>query len=204
MEIQFQSNNGPANIDLSDKVFDAKYNEALVHQVVTAYLAGMRLGTKAQKTRSEVSGGGAKPWRQKGSGRARAGTIRSPIWRGGGVTFAAKPRDFRQKVNKKMYRAGLRSIFSELRRRERLYVISSYELTECKTKSFLQKAEQWGLGDDFLLIMSALDMNVYLSARNIPGVTVIDVASIDPVFLLKHDKVVVEEAALKEINEWLL
>lgn len=201
MEIQIK-NAGAAQV--ADHVFSAEYNEGLVHQVVTAYLAGARSGTKAQKTRSEVSGGGKKPWKQKGSGRARAGTIRSPLWRGGGTTFAAKPRSFEQKVNRKMYRAAMRAIFSELLRQDRLVVVPDFKLNEAKTKAFLNHVAEWQLGEDFVLIMEDLHFETYLAARNLPHVVVIDTVSIDPVSLIKYEKVVVEETALNTINEWLL
>lgn len=207
MEIQIQIQNGQSQagtVEVSEQVFAADFNEALVHQVVTAYLADMRAGTKAQKTRSEVSGGGKKPWRQKGSGRARAGSIRSPLWRGGGVTFAAKPRSYTQKVNRKMYRAALRSIFSELLRQDRLMVIPSFHLEDHKTKGFLNKASEMNFGEHFLMIVGELDVNTYFAARNLPNVLVIDVASINPVSLIKYNKVIIEESALNEINEWLL
>jgi large subunit ribosomal protein L4 len=154
-------------VKLSDSIFGADYNEALIHQVVTAYMAGSRAGTKAQKTRSEVRGGGKKPWRQKGLGRARAGTIRSPIWRGGGVTFAAKPRDFSQKVNKKMYRGAMRSILSELARQERLILIDDFVLEDAKTKSFVEKFNELKL-KEALIITNEISENLYLASRNVP------------------------------------
>lgn len=201
MEIQLS--NAAEAVAVADGVFAADYNEALVHQVVVAVLAGARSGSKAQKTRSEVSGGGAKPWRQKGTGRARAGTIRSPIWRGGGVTFAAKPRDHSKKVNRKMYRAAMRSILSELNRQERLLVLESLSLEEPKTKAFLAFAQAANLGEDCLLVTGADNDNVFLAARNIPRITVVDVQAVDPVLLLRHEKVAMDKAAIEKINEWL-
>lgn len=187
---------------LNEAVFGAAFNEDLIHQVVTAYQAGGRAGTKAQKSRSEVSGGGAKPWRQKGTGRARAGTIRSPIWRKGGTTFAAKPRDFSQKVNKKMYKAAIRSILSELNRTERLKVVSDFTCESHKTKDCVAKMKELGVSNA-LIIKDALDENTYYALRNIPNVDIIDVTSMNPVALLRHDHVVVTEAAIKQIEELL-
>lgn len=190
------------SVEVSELAFGKEFNEALVHQVVTAYLAGGRQGTRAQKTRSEVSGGGRKPWRQKGTGRARAGTIRSPIWRSGGVTFAAKPQDHSQKVNKKMYRAAIRCIFSELVRQERLVVVEELKLEAPKTKLMVAKLKELDLSD-VLVITEAVDLDLYLSARNLPKVDVRDVAAIDPVSLVGSEKVLVTVAALKKIEEML-
>lgn len=201
MELQFK--NGSGTVSVADKIFAADFNEALVHQVVTSFLAGSRSGSKAQKTRSEVSGGGAKPWKQKGTGRARAGSIRSPIWRKGGVTFAAKPRDFEKKVNRKMYRAAICSILSELHRQERLSVVDAFVLNETKTKEFLAKLNAMNVGQDVLLILANVEPSVYLSARNIAKITVIDVKAIDPALLLRHEHVVVDKASLEAMNEWL-
>lgn len=201
MDIQFKNASG--SVTVADKVFNVTYNQALVHQVVVSFLAGARAGTKAQKTRSEVSGGGAKPWKQKGTGRARAGTIRSPLWRTGGVTFAAKPRDYSQKVNRKMYRAALCSIFSELYRQGRLITVENFSLNTPRTKEFLEKMKEFDFGDDILLILDSVEVNVYLGARNIPKVTVIDINTIDPVLLLRHEKVVIDKTALEKISEWL-
>jgi len=189
-------------ISLSDKVFARDFNEALVHQVVTAYLAGGRSGSKKQKSRSEVRGGGKKPWRQKGTGRARAGTIRSPIWRSGGRTFAAKPRDFSQKVNKKMYRGALTSILSELLRQGRLIVIDALKMEEIKTKKFLEKLRGYKV-DEALIITDEIDKNVYLSARNLPQFTILDVGSINPVELIRFKHVLITETAAKQVEEWL-
>ncbi len=194
--------NGAGTVSVSDVAFARDFNEALVHQVVTAYMAAGRQGSKAQKTRSEVSGGGKKPWRQKGTGRARAGTIRSPIWRSGGVTFAAKPRDYAQKVNKKMYRAAMQSILSELVRQERLVVVEDISVEEPKTKVFNAKLKDMGL-ENALIIAEAVDQNLYLASRNIPHVNVCDAVAIDPVSLIAHDKVVVTVPALKKIEEML-
>lgn len=189
-------------VSVSDVAFAREYNEALVHQVVTAYLAGARQGTRAQKTRSEVSGGGKKPWRQKGTGRARAGTIRSPIWRTGGVTFAAKPQDHSQKVNRKMYRAAIRSILSELARQERLLVVESMDVEAPKTKLLVSQLGQFGL-DNVLIIGTEVGENLYLAARNLHSVDVRDVESVDPVSLIAYDKVVVTVDAVKKFEEML-
>lgn len=201
--MDIQMTNTSAAISVADEVFAAEFNQPLVHQVVVAYLAGGRAGTKAQKTRSEVSGGGAKPWKQKGTGRARAGTIRSPIWRSGGVTFAAKPRNFSQKVNKKMYRAALRSIFSELARQDRLKVVESFTLDSHKTKDFATFAQQNDLGQDVLLIAESANDKAYMATRNLPRVTLVDVQAINPALLLRHENVAVDKAAIEKINEWL-
>jgi large subunit ribosomal protein L4 len=189
-------------IEVSEVAFAREYNEALVHQVVTAYLAGARQGSRAQKTRSEVAGGGRKPWKQKGSGRARAGTIRSPLWRSGGVTFAAKPQDHSQKVNKKMYRAAMRTIWSELVRQDRLVVVEELKLEAPKTKLFKAKMTELNV-ENALIISHELDDNLFLAARNIPNVDVRDAASIDPVSLIAYDKVLVTVGALKQVEEAL-
>jgi large subunit ribosomal protein L4 len=193
---------GSGSVDVADAAFGADFNEALVHQVVTAYLAGSRAGTRAQKNRAAVRGGGAKPWRQKGTGRARAGTIRSPIWVGGGRAFAASPRSYDQKVNKKMYRAALRSIFAELVRQDRLVIVEDLELEAPKTKLLAGKLRELGL-DDVLLLNEAFDEKVFLAARNLPNVGVCDAASIDPVVLIRFEKVLVTLPALKLIEERL-
>ena len=193
---------GSGSVDVAEAAFGAEFNEALVHQVVTAYLAGSRAGTKAQKNRSAVRGGGAKPWRQKGTGRARAGTIRSPIWVGGGRAFAAKPRNHSQKVNKKMYRAALRSVLSELVRQDRLVVVESLELEAPKTKLLAGKLKELGL-DNVLLLNEAFDETLFLAARNLPNVGICDAASIDPVVLIRFEKVLVTLPALKLIEERL-
>ncbi len=193
---------GAGTVDVAESAFGAEYNEPLVHQVVTAFLAGARAGTKAQKNRSQASGGGAKPWRQKGTGRARAGTIRSPIWVGGGRTFAAKPRDYSQKVNKKMYRAALRSICSELVRQDRLIITDSITMEAPNTKELAGKLKKLGL-DNVLIVNEAFDEKVFLSARNLPDVGICDVAAIDPVVLMRFEKVLITLPALKLIEERL-
>ncbi len=189
-------------VEVSDAVFDYKFNEALIHQVVTAYRAGSRAGTHAQKTRSEVSGGGAKPWRQKGTGNARAGTIRSPLWRGGGVTFAAKNRDYSQKVNKKMYKGALKSIVSELLRQERLVVVESLSLEAPKTKLLKSLLESMNLSN-VLLVTETVNTELYLAARNLVNVNAIDVNAINPVDLLKYNTVVMTKVALQQLGERL-
>ncbi len=189
-------------VTVSDVAFGKEFNQDLVHQAVTAYLAGARQGTKAQKTRSEVSGGGKKPWRQKGTGRARAGTIRSPIWRTGGVTFAAKPRNHDQKLNKKMYRAALRCILSELNRQERLVVVENFDIEAPKTKALVQQLAQYDL-KDALIVSDEVSENLYLASRNLHKVDVRDVQGVDPVSLIRFDKVVVTVAALKKFEEIL-
>jgi large subunit ribosomal protein L4 len=193
---------GTGSVDVAEAAFGADFNEPLVHQVVTAFLAGGRAGTKAQKTRSEVRGGGSKPWRQKGTGRARAGTIRSPIWVGGGRTFAAKPRDFSQKVNKKMYRSALRSILSELIRQDRLVVTDSIEMKAPKTKELATRLKKLDL-DNVLIVNEAFDEKVFLSARNLANVGICDAASVDPVVLMRFEKVLITLPALKMIEERL-
>jgi large subunit ribosomal protein L4 len=189
-------------IEVSETAFGREFNEALVHQVVVAYMAGARQGTKSQKTRSEVAGGGKKPWRQKGTGRARAGTIRSPIWRGGGTTFAAKPRDFSKKVNRKMYRGAMCSILSELVRQDRLVVVEDFAVEAPKTKALVARLAELDLAN-VLIVTDAVDENLYLSARNLKDVDVLDVAATDPVSLLSHDKVLMTVAALKQFEAQL-
>ncbi|GAL23266.1 50S ribosomal protein L4 [Vibrio maritimus] len=193
---------GADALTVSETTFGRDFNEALVHQVVVAYAAGARQGTRAQKTRSEVSGGGAKPWRQKGTGRARAGTIRSPIWRTGGVTFAAKPQDHSQKVNKKMYRGAMKSILSELVRQERLIVVDNFSVEAPKTKELVAKLKELEL-TDALIVTSEVDENLFLAARNLYKVDARDVAGIDPVSLIAFDKVVITAAAVKQVEEML-
>ena len=200
MELQVQGSSAKATV--SDEVFGKEFNETLVHQAVVAFMAGGRAGTKAQKTRSEVSGGGAKPWRQKGTGRARAGTIRSPLWRSGGTTFAAKPRDYSQKLNKKMYRAAMRSIFSELARQDRLVVVESFGVDSAKTKGLVDKLGALSL-DNVLIVPEQADQNLYLAARNLPHVDVVEVAGVDPVSLVGFEKVLITVGALKQVEEWL-
>jgi large subunit ribosomal protein L4 len=189
-------------LEVSETTFGRDFNEALIHQVVTAYAAGSRQGSRAQKTRSEVSGGGKKPWRQKGTGRARAGTIRSPIWRSGGVTFAAKPQDHSQKVNKKMYRGAIRSNLSELVRQERLIVVEKFAVEAPKTKELVAKLKDFDL-NDVLIVTPEVDENLFLAARNLYKVDVRDVAGIDPVSLIAFGKVLVTADAVKQIEEWL-
>jgi large subunit ribosomal protein L4 len=189
-------------LTVSESAFGREFNEALVHQVVTAYLAGARQGTRAQKNRSAVSGGGKKPWRQKGTGRARAGTIRSPLWRKGGVTFAAKPQDHSQKVNKKMYRGAIASILSELVRQERLVVVDNFTVEAPKTKLLVEKLKELAL-KDVLIISHEVDENLYLAARNLHNVDVRDVQGIDPVSLIGFDKVLVTVEAVKKFEEML-
>lgn len=193
---------GASAMTVSDTTFGREFNESLVHQVVVAYLAGARAGTRAQKTRAEVRGGGRKPWRQKGTGRARSGTITSPIWRKGGVTFAAKPQDHSQKVNKKMYRGAIRSILSELVRQERLVVVESFAIEAPKTKELNTKLKELGL-DEVLIVTDSVDENLYLAARNMHKVDVRDVAAIDPVSLIGFDKVLITVDAVKQLEEVL-
>ncbi len=189
-------------VSVSDSTFGREYNEDLVHQVVTAYLAGARQGTRAQKNRADVAGGGKKPWRQKGTGRARAGTIRSPIWRSGGVTFAARPQDHSQKVNRKMYRAALRSIMSELARQNRLVVVDALDVDQPKTKLLVQQLGEYGV-DDALIVSTEVGDNLYLAARNLHKIDVRDVDGVDPVSLIAHEKVMVTVDAVKKIEEML-
>ncbi len=193
---------GGNEIKVSEATFGRDFSEALVHQVVTAYMAGARAGTKAQKNRSAVSGGGRKPWKQKGTGRARAGTIRSPIWRGGGTTFAAVPRDHSQKVNRKMYRAGIQAILSELVRQDRLVVVESFELSGPRTKEMIEKLAglEFSTG---LIVTNEIDENVFLASRNLPGVYVLDVEGLDPVSLVGSEKVIMTVAAVEKVQEWL-
>lgn len=195
-------NAAAGTVSVSDVAFAREYNEDLVHQVVTAYMAGARQGTRAQKNRAAVAGGGKKPWRQKGTGRARAGTIRSPIWRSGGVTFAAQPQDHSQKVNRKMYRAALRSIMSELARQDRLVVVESLDLEAPKTKLLVQQLGEYGL-DSVLIVSAEVGENLYLAARNLHKVDVRDVDGIDPVSLIGHEKVMITVDAVKKFEEML-
>ena len=202
MKIELLSTKKNTGIDISDSTFGKDFNESLVHQAVVSFMAGSRQGSAKQKTRSEVRGGGKKPYRQKGTGRARAGTIRSPIWRGGGVTFASRPRGYSKKINKKMYRAAIRSIFSELLRQEKLVGIEKPVLEKPKTKEIANLLKQFSL-TKVLIITEEPDINLYLSARNIPNVDVISVREINPVILLKSNKVAVTADALKQIEEWI-
>jgi len=199
MELQLQ---GSGSVKVSDETFGQEFKESLIHQVVTACLAGARAGTAQQKSRSQVSGGGIKPWRQKGTGRARSGTIRSPIWVGGGTTFAARPRDYTQKINRKMYRAAMRSILSELVRQERLVAIDTFGVDAPKTKQLAGKLAELGLSN-VLIVTDEADDNLYLAARNLPKVAVCDVASADPVSLVGFDKVLMTKGAVEKIEERL-
>ncbi len=189
-----------SSVELSDVAFGREFNEALVHQVVVAYMAGSRAGTRSQKTRSDVSGGGAKPWRQKGTGRARAGTIRSPIWRTGGVTFAARPQDHSQKVNRKMYRGAMQCILSELVRQERLHIVESFDVDSPKTKGLVAKLAEYGL-TEALIVTDKVEENLYLAARNLHKVDVRDIQACDPVSLIAFDKVIMTVAAVKKLEE---
>jgi large subunit ribosomal protein L4 len=202
MKVQLKNASPGSEIQLSDAAFGRTYNEALVHQVVTAYQAAGRAGTKAQKTRAEVRGGGKKPWSQKGTGQARAGSIRSPIWVGGGKSFAARPRDFSQKVNRKMYRAAMQSMVSELLRTERLIAVESLELSAPKTKLLIAKLAELGL-TRALILVEAYEEKLFLAARNIPYVDVVPVGSLDPLSLIMHDKVIATAGALKLLEQRL-
>ena len=202
MKIELLSSTKNQDINISDNAFSKDFNESLVHQAVVSFMAGSRQGTSKQKTRSEVRGGGKKPYRQKGTGRARAGTIRSPLWRGGGVTFAATPRDYSKKINKKMYRAAIRSIFSELLRQGRLVAIEKPVLEKPKTKEIANFLKEFSLSK-VLIITDELDVNLYLTARNIPNVDIITVREINPVNLIKAQKVAVTADAFKKIEEWI-
>ncbi len=194
--------NTAGTINLSDTVFAADFNETLIHQAITAYLAGARAGTRAQKSRAQVKGSGSKPWRQKGTGRARAGTIKSPLWRGGGITFAARPQDHTQKLNKKMYRSALRSILSELTRSARLLVVEQLSIEKPKTKTLLAQLKTLEL-NNVLIVTEEEDKNLYLAARNLHQVNVSEAMAVDPVNLIKHEKVLITVPALKKIEERL-
>tara|TARA_B000000475_G_scaffold234359_1_gene201426 strand:+ start:33 stop:647 length:615 start_codon:yes stop_codon:yes gene_type:complete len=202
MKIELLSNTKNKDISISNDAFNKEFNESLIHQAVVSFMAASRQGSAKQKNRSEVRGGGKKPYRQKGTGRARAGTIRSPLWRGGGITFASRPRDFSKKINKKMYRAAIKSIFSELVRQNRLVAIEKPILEKPKTKEIASFINEFSLSK-VLIITDELDANLYLSARNIPNVDVITVREINPVNLLKPQKVAVTSEALKKIEEWI-
>lgn len=203
MELNIATPSGNSGtVSVSDVAFGKEFNQDLVHQAVVAYMAGGRQGTKAQKTRAEVSGGGKKPFRQKGTGRARAGTIRSPIWRTGGVSFAAKPRNYDQKLNKKMYRAALRCILSELNRQERLIVVESFDVDAPKTKALVAKLKEYNLSDA-LIVSQEISENLYLASRNLHKIDVRDAQGVDPVALIRAEKVVVTVAALKQLEEAL-
>jgi len=191
-----------SKVAVAETVFGTKFNEPLIHQVVVAFRAYARSGNRAQKTRAEVRGGGRKPWKQKGTGQARSGTIRSPIWRGGGITFAAKPRDFSEKVNKKMFRGAMRSILSELIRQNRLLLVEGFSVAGNKTKDLLQKLTAMNL-DNILIVTENLDTNLYLAARNLANVDVRDASGIDPVSLVGFEKVLFTVPALKKVEEML-
>jgi large subunit ribosomal protein L4 len=205
MELNMTTATGKASskkLQVSDNFFACEFNESLVHQVVTAYLAGGRSGTHAQKTRAAVRGGGAKPWRQKGTGRARAGTIRSPLWRGGGRAFAAVNRDYSQKVNRKMYRKAIRAIFSELLRQDRLVVVDSFDVDQIGTRALVEKLKSLGI-QDALIVSADPSQALYLSARNLHHVDVASVAEIEPVSLVRHEKVLITSDAVSQIEERL-
>ncbi|NEV64631.1 50S ribosomal protein L4 [Thiorhodococcus minor] len=202
MEIAIRNSTGASSVQVSDAVFGVEFKPGLVHQVVTAYLAGARAGTKAQKNRSAVAGGGSKPWRQKGTGRARSGTSRSPLWRSGGVTFAAQPRDYSQKVNRKMYRGAVRSILSELVRTERLIVVSELSVSAPKTKELVALLKTHDV-EDVLILTEGLDENLYLAARNLPKVDVLSAQEVDPVSMIAFGHVLATEAAIKKLEERL-
>lgn len=205
MELSLQTlteANRTGMVQVSDKVFTAEFKPALIHQAVVAYLAGARAGTRAHKTRAEVSGGNSKPWKQKGTGRARAGSSRSPIWRGGGVTFAARPQNHAQKLNKKMYRGAMRSALSELLRQERLLVVDSFKLESPKTKEMVDKLKSLGEAK-ILVVVEDFDENLYLAARNLYRVMVLAASEIDPVSLVEAEKVVVTVSALQQLEERL-
>ncbi len=205
MELKLTTDSGDAStqtVEVSEHAFNRDFNEALIHQVVTAYMAGGRAGTKAQKNRSAVSGGGAKPWRQKGTGRARSGTIRSPIWRSGGNTFAAGNRDFSQKVNRKMYRHAMASIVSEMARQERLMVVADFTIETPKTKAMVAKLKALG-ADKALIVTEEFDQNVYLSCRNLVNIDYTDAAHINPVNMIRSEKVIITAGAIKKVEELL-
>ncbi len=196
----YEKGSADGKVTVTDDLFAVDYNEGLIHQVVTAYSAAARAGTKANKSRSDVRGGGIKPWRQKGTGRARAGTIRSPIWRSGGVAFAARPRNYEQKINRKMYRKAIAGIFSELVRQNRLYVIDTIDVAEPKTKMLVAGLEKLGLGDDVLIITAEIPENLYLASRNLYHVGIVDVEGIDPVSLIGFKNVIVTKDAISKLE----
>ncbi|NOU21439.1 MAG: 50S ribosomal protein L4 [Methyloglobulus sp.] len=202
LQIPALSGNNANNVDVLESVFGQSYNETLIHQLVTRYLAGARAGTKAQKTRSDVSGGGSKPWKQKGTGRARAGTTRSPIWRTGGVVFAARPRNYEQKLNKKMFRVGIRSILSELLRQNRLVVSDAIVPATPKTKAFSEKLKNLD-ARRVLIIVDKVEANLILASRNIPNVEVVEAANLSPVLLVGADKIIATSDAIKSLEECL-
>lgn len=200
--MDIQVHNSSNKLSVSDVVFGAEYNEGLIHQVVSAYMAAGRSGTKAQLAKGEVRGGGKKPWKQKGTGRARAGSIRSPLWRGGGKTFAAQPRDFAQKVNRKMYRGAIRSIVSELARQGHLIIAEAFTVEAPKTQGLVAQLEKLG-STDVLIVTGDVDKNLYLSSRNLHKVSVCDVDALNPVALLQHQKVLLTADAVKKLEAWL-
>src|SRR5512133_3409603 len=202
MATQLKLQQGGNSIEVSEKTFGREFNESLVHQVVTAYMAAGRAGTKRQKSKAEVRGGGIKPWKQKGGGRARAGSIRSPIWVGGGRAFAARPRDYSQKVNRKMYRGAIATLLSELARLERLTVVESFALEAPKTKMLADKLKQLGLSD-VLIVVEAYDEKLELASRNLMGVTVLPVTAVDPVSLVRHERVLATVGAIRMLEEQL-
>lgn len=205
MELNLTTASGKASektVEVSEETFNKDFNEALVHQVVTAYLAGGRAGTKAQKNRSAVSGGGAKPWRQKGTGRARSGTIRSPIWRSGGTTFAAKNRDFSQKVNRKMYRSAMISIVSELVRQDRLLVLTEMKMDGPKTKELADQLKALS-AQNALIVTADFEQNIYLSSRNLINIEYTDAQHINPVNLVRYEKIIMTADAVKKVEEML-
>ena len=205
MELKLTTATGKAStksVEVSDANFSREFNEALVHQAVTGYLAGARSGTRAQKTRSDVRGGGKKPWKQKGTGRARSGTIRSPIWRSGGVTFAARPKDWSQKLNRKMYRAAIQSILSELVRTERLVVVDSFSVDAPKTKDMVERLDKLGTSN-VMIVTADMSDNLFLSTRNLHQVGVCDANNVDPVSLIRFEKVIMTADAVKKIEETL-
>jgi large subunit ribosomal protein L4 len=200
--MKVQLSGSDKSVDFADTTFGASFNEPLVHQVVTAYLAGQRQGTKAQKRRSDVSGGGAKPWRQKGTGRARAGTSRGPIWVGGGRAFAARPRSFEQKVNRKMYRAAMRSVLSELLRQDRLLLVEEFSVSAPKTREVKARLQALGV-ERGLVVVEAFDQSLWLGARNVPHIFCLDARELDPLSLVGSDKVIMTTAAAKLVEERL-
>lgn len=201
--MQLKLVNGTGEVAASDATFKQDYNESLVHQVVTAYRNASRSGTKAQKSRAEVRGGGKKPWSQKGTGQARAGSSRSPIWVGGGKTFAARPRDFSQKVNRKMYRGAMRAMLSELARTERLVVTDTIPLEAAKTRQLALQLRQWSLPRSVLIVVEGIDQKLELASRNLPYVEVIDVPQLNPLSLASHEKVLMTVGAVKLVEERL-
>jgi large subunit ribosomal protein L4 len=202
LQIPALSGNNSSNVDVLESVFGQSYNETLIHQLVTRHLAGARAGTKSQKTRSDVSGGGTKPWKQKGTGRARSGSTRSPIWRTGGVVFAARPRNYEQKLNKKMFRVGIRSILSELLRQNRLVISDAILPATPKTKEFNAKLKNID-ARRILIIVDKIEANLALASRNIPNVEVIEAENLSPVLLVAADKIIATSAAIKSLEGYL-